>query len=490
MRGLARIALAVTLGVLWLPRPARAQDTWTRAGDLDVQVELGFDGRYVEGGTTWTPVAVTLQTEPRSAPLSGRVVLEAQPLQRVAWFAAPFELPASPTGARTRVVLGVPSWSERSFAVKVEDARGREVPISVAPTERLDAKDRLVLGTRGYGLAAFADPQQHGGGQALVGPIVRLVHASDGVGTTLRDRIPVRPELLSSLTAVILADGPGVPELVRDPERTAAFEEWIHGGGTLVVVGGAGTFWRGTPVEEWLPVTVGARAIPITLAPGALESLGEPRAWGSATDAQLRGDATLLAGSPAHALVAARDLGRGRVVFVAFDPNSGDLRGSAEVTRFLHGILAGTAARNDSVAIPPERLARLSAQAWDEVAPLSVPGLAGVALAALVAAAIAGPVAARRRGRPDRIWVAPLLSAGLAGVVVAVAGIARGPSEVRRIAWVFVDPGGGTGTVVEDTALFSGGERSFELELAPGALPLELERPKVELVDFERAARG
>lgn len=475
------LALALALAGTVLAGPALAQEPSARP-DLLARADVGFDGTFVEG--TWVPLVVTLELPPRAAPLSGRVVVEPLPTERVAWFAAPFSLPGSPSGSRTRVALGVPAWGDKSFAVRVEDESGRELSVVLPSARGLEHRDRLVLVTRLSGLAAFADPPPRGGTPPQ-GPILQLVRAGDGPGVELRDRFPDRPELLQGLGAVVLAEAPGVAELVHDAARTSALEAWVRTGGEVIVVGAGAPYWQGTPVEEWLPVVAtGAREAP---APGSLGFLGLPFGGGTVAEATLRAGGALLEGTPSRPLVAVRPLGAGRVVFLAFDPDAPELRGLAEATRYLRGLVGPS--RSEAFPIPPERLGHLADGVWDEVAPLSVPGLAGIALAALGAAAIAGVGARVRRGRPDRVWVAPVLAALLGGGVVLAASLAREPSHARSLAWVFVEPQGSC-LAVENLALVAGDAASFEVDLAPGAHPVALERRHSELVDFRARRAG
>jgi hypothetical protein len=131
---------------------------------LDVKVEVGFDNLFVDG--TWTPVRVTLATPPRALALSGTVVVEPLPFERVSSFAAPFELPASPEGARARVTVAVPARGDLSFTVRVDDERGRTLAREKPEPRHVDANQRLVLVARASGLSAFADPPARAGGRA------------------------------------------------------------------------------------------------------------------------------------------------------------------------------------------------------------------------------------------------------------------------------------------------------------------------------------
>jgi hypothetical protein len=298
-----------------------------------------------------------------------------------------------------------------------------------------------------------------------------------------RERIPEESWLLEAASGVVLADAPGVRELAQDPLRVRALAEWVERGGTLFVAGGTTPYWSGTSLEELLPVdTPGTRR---QVSSEALAFLGELSGPATVSDATVRPECDLVAGTPSAVLVASRAIGRGRVVFLAFDPDAPTVRPSRELPRLARSLMGSS--RGEPVPIPHERFTELSTRAFEELPPVGIFGLTGIALSVLAAAIVAGPIAARRRVRPALVLVAPALSALLAGAIVLGARLVRRPSETHAIAFVFPD-GPRASAVIEDVALVAGDSTAFELDLAPGALPLLLERPRIELLDF-RARR-
>src|SRR5262249_23569235 len=150
--------------------------------------------------------------------------------------------------------------------------------------------------------------------------------------------IPAHAWALEGVAAVVLADGPGVAELARDDARVAVLTTWVRSGGTLLVTGGSGArFFQGTPLGELLPVDVLPERDEIPAA--ALSPLGAIADPVPVDRASARPSAhTILAGPGGAPIVAERKLGRGRVVFLAFDPDRPPLRGAKNLGAFLSGL--------------------------------------------------------------------------------------------------------------------------------------------------------
>lgn len=476
-----RLALPI-LALVLVASPLRAQG-------VDVQVEAGWDGAFVEDH--WVPLRVTV-TAPAGAPsVTGRLVCEPVLLERVPGCDARFAVtPTREAPGVALVTLAVPARGDLSFTVVAEDEHGRELARS-SPRDlprRLDPKDRLVLLVgRRAGLAALESA-------AAPLPVVRpgpsvVPNPAGRAGTVRVARIgpedfPDRSWVLGG-TTVFLEEGPGMVDLARDEARMAALDAYVRGGATLVVVGGRGVaFWAGSRLEELLPVlangaTVSARARDLGLSGSTATGIPVSRVT---VRTDLKRKAEILVGSDELPIVVRRAHGRGDVVFLAFDPDNLELRAIAELPPFL-GRLVPTA-RTKPPHVRPDRLSDLTTRDLLERSPIGPAGLLGLAAAAAAALVIMGPIGARRRNAPARVLVAPALSALLATLIVIVAALGRPPLDVTVFAYAFVGSDEDQAVVIEDTAVLAGGSTTFDVELFGQATILPLETPKVDLLAF------
>ncbi len=490
MRRIAAVLGAALLAV----SPARGQDQGLR-----IEVEAGWEGSFVEDA--WAPLRVVVSLPPGSPPLRGRLVCEPVPGERVPGTEARFAL--APTAAETAsavVRFAVPARGDLSFTVRAEDEKGTELA-RAAPHDlphRVDSRDHLVLlAGRRSGLAALAQAQASlPAAPSLRGVAMSLANRPPAihVARVEAEEIPDRPWILSAASAVFLEDGDGMVELARDEARLAALEAYARGGATLVIVGGRGAaFWAGSGLERLLPVSASGALSSLT--PRDLAALGAPGGGDArASRAELKdgiGARDLLhdgTGPGEPVLAAERPLGRGRVVFLAFDPDEIQVRGAPAVATLLARLVLES--RGKPPAPSPERLVELTARDLVDRPSLTVAGLMGIAASAAAALIVLGPVAARRRSVPSRVLVAPGLAAALAALVVAVAAATRGPLEVDAIAYGFAESGSDEALVVEDLGAFAGPATSVDVELLGGATVLPLEAPKLDLLAFRERRRG
>jgi hypothetical protein len=497
-------ALAFTLVALGLALPAAP----ARAQELTVEVEPGWEGFFVEDG--WTPLRVTLRAPPGAPPLRGRVVTESLPLERVSCSDAPFTLSPTPAeGSAARLVLAVPAHGDLSFSIRVEDEQGREIATGApaALPRRIEGKDRLVLlAHHDGGLVALEGQMPPAISNPPVAPappgarltrvqmqLLRAAQSAHSSPSAVRlarvapEELGVSPFLLQSVSGIVLMDGPGAVELAQDPERVATLEAFVSDGGSLVIAGGSGTaFWHGSPLERLLPVT--CRGERDQASSRDLAFLGDARSLGPI--AIMR--ATLappVAGTPpaqwlpdAERVVAARAIGRGRVVFLAFDPDQAELRDTPNLGPFLASLVPVAHTRTPLVLA--DRLAEESGRIFFERPSLTTSGLLALAAGTAATIFILGPVAARRRHAPIRTLVAPALSIALAAIVIAVASLTRGPAEARVISWTFTESGAPDAIVVSDLGVYSGNPLEAEVVLDPRASLTPLEAAKVDLLTF------
>ncbi|HZV01670.1 MAG TPA: hypothetical protein VFF73_33475, partial [Planctomycetota bacterium] len=460
--------------------------TPVRAQELEVTVDAGWDGSFVEDA--WTPLKVTLALPEGAKALRGRVVCEPVPLERVPGCSASFTLEPLRGARATAVVrLAAPARGDLSFTVCIEDENGREIGRGLPRDlpRRIDPRDRLVLLVgRKSGLSALepriaprnTPPSKNDPGSARVARIAP-------------EDLPDRSWLLGGTSAVFLADGPGMVELARDPARVAALESFARGGGTVVVIGGRGVaFWAGSALDALLPVAASGETAPA----GArdLAFLGDEARPGLAvSQATLRAGAEDLTGREAggHPLAARRRLGRGQVVFLAFDPDNPDVRAAPELPAFL-ARLAPSAVPKPPFA-RPDRLAEITTEELQERSPLGLLGLVGLGAATLAVLVLLGPVAVKRRHAPGRVVLAPALSALLSVAIVASASLGRGRAQAFSIVYAFAESDDDEALVLEDDALFAGSSTRFELELEGQATPVPLEASRLDLLALRAPGR-
>jgi uncharacterized membrane protein len=196
-------------------------------------------------------------------------------------------------------------------------------------------------------------------------------------------RFPATPEALSAYDVVILSDI-GANTLLLPPEvwlhgqprpnRLKALRTWVAGGGGLIMIGGYFSFqgingsarWRGTPVEEVLPVAIRPYDDRLEIPEGFRAELllpdhpilaGLPGEWplllgASEVTAKARQDVQVLARLPAeeggHPLLVVGRHGRGRTAAWTSDigphwlPKTfSDWPGYALLWRRMLGWLAG-----------------------------------------------------------------------------------------------------------------------------------------------------
>ncbi len=459
------------------------------AQPLEVQVDAGWDGAFVE--ESWAPLRATLTLAAGARPVRGRVVCEPLPFERVPGVAAPFELAPAPDHPATAVVtLALPARGDVSFAVRVEDEHGQELA-RAAPRDlprRLDPKDRLVLlAGRKSGLSALESPFsllaasrfQAGAANPSRPGLVRVARVTPG-------ELPDRPFVLGGVSAVFLEDGPGMLELARDEGRVAALRAFVESGSVLVVVGGRGVaFWAGSALDALLPVDAGGETEPVG---SHLTLLGASARDVPVTRCKLREGAREIVRDPAaveptgKVLAAERSLGRGRTVFLAFDPDNPDLRGVSELPAFLSRLVFDARPAPPAASLPV--LAEITGRTILERPSLGPAGLLGLVLVVAASLVIFGPIAARRRSAPARVLVAPAAAAALAALVVLLAALARPPLESDAIVYAFAESGEDVAYVVEDAVLFSGSAARVDLELAGNASLGPLDAPRLDLLDF------
>lgn len=452
------------------------QATPSRAYELEVVV--GLDGVLQE--ETWAPVLVRVKAHPGEPTLAGTVAVD---LGRDA--VAGGETPVTVVPGQTTLArLVVPIGPGRSYQVRLLDAERR----TVAETDPevagaiLDRDDRLGLLVGADGLLALRASPQKGA--------PRLTRVS---ATELR---PLPECVLDGLAAVVLLpDASGdLRDLARDRAVVDRLSGFVERGGTLVAVGGTPTpFWEGSPLEELLPLArqrarpgrepvatfeelLGPLALAPDEAPAALPIL---RVLPDDT-----AQPVFALGRSGDPLLIRRRLGRGQVLFLAFDPDLPALRTGARAGAFLSQLVP------PRPVAPPrledKELEATARRAFGGVSPLTTTGVSLLGMALLGHVLLVGPVAiliGRRRGPWAALFAPGLFSLLVATGLFLAGAAARGEPAGRALAWSFRrarDPQS-PGRLHLGLGLFAGRGERFRLGLGPGLVPLSTRRDALTL---------
>ena len=214
----ARLALLLLILLVVLPAPTRAKKAPT---GLQMTAEAAFEGRFKFG--YWLPLYITLENA--GSTFTGSVRARVTGPNGTLDFVAPVELTP---GGRKRVTLYVlPNNFSRELAVDLTQAGeillSHKVKVSALPN------DRYVMGV----VAADADPLTTFSSLKLPGRRERPHLITFSLGD-----LPERPEGLGLLNALILND---VDTGSLTPQQQAALQQWVLGGGRLIIGGGSGT---------------------------------------------------------------------------------------------------------------------------------------------------------------------------------------------------------------------------------------------------------
>lgn len=294
----------------------------------------GFDGYYRPG--YWVPLRVNLKNE-GNAINDGILQLSTQSLNSntEVLYKAPVSLAR---GAEKSIFLYV-SLNRNSRDVEVEllDDNGRVVQRQKAPLEILAPEDLL--------FAVVTDSPRGA---------IPLQESRIGTGEVQQvhwaiDEIPPNADVLRAVDMMIIynvdTDALG--------ENITVLEQWVNGGGHLVIHGGFYYFNIIKGLETLLPTTISeAISVPSLEALGAYigypdEKLAQSTQVNQNTphdDAQVLFELSLADGSTVPMIVR-RHIGAGTVDFVAVDPQEGALRDYDAIPILWRELFADTAPR-------------------------------------------------------------------------------------------------------------------------------------------------
>ena len=383
----------------------------TQPEEPGLEAKAGFDGVYEVGMAT--PIVVRVRNE--GPPIEGELRVESGDM-RVGESASI----SLPTGSDKQVTL-IAHLSSLGPDVSVQLVDGGNV-IAETEIDRLRPVSREDLF---YGVAS-SDPGHFAFLEAVSGGRIDAT-----VGYVDLRELPEIPAAWSGLDILVLDD---IDTSRLTDGQSAALRTWIEDGGHLIVTGGAGGLQTAAGLAELLPVAV-----------GGVESIDDLAALGDFAGTEIPGagpyviSSAVLTGGVALVeqdrlpIVAQRNLGRGKVTFIAADPKLAPLAGWEEEAEFW-SLLAGD---------PPDwsplegslRNGFMPAEAVSYIPGLRLPSVAQLVAFAFLYTLVIGPLNylfLRRLKRLGLAWITiPALVLAFSAATFLTGFRARGNATVN-----------------------------------------------------------
>ena len=301
--------------------------------------EAGFNG-YIKQGS-WTPVYITLGT---TDPSDGDLALSITP-DRSRLYSAPVTMAR---GARKQLTLYAPPTVNPIQVLYLNN--GQVMAATTPPIHTLDEADRLVLivSDPADGLNFLNDLHTPFGGKTYVAQLTP-------------DQIPEHTTALDSADVLIFNN---IDTLSLNDAQRAAIRAWVLGGGHLILGGGPGARLTAGGFNDFAPARVGAtvqnspvgilRQLLVPNTVDATSVISTPLILSSATSTSTALIAPVVVLQPAAddtrslissrdtPLVMRRDLGRGTVDQLAFDPTLAPIRDWPDRRMIFAGLLGGS----------------------------------------------------------------------------------------------------------------------------------------------------
>jgi hypothetical protein len=302
------LLVALSLGTLGFSPPQQQQD-------IEIDVAAGFGGYY--RADKWTPVQVTVRNN-GTRDIQGTVQIRTRATDdgREQLFTSPFFVRFG--SERSEYIHVSFEAQTREFSIELLDNEGRVLETQVAQITPVRQRDIL------YGVISEASEQ------------IQLTGLRIGAGAGYQvnwrpEDLPASADALRSLDVITIF---GVANARLSEGQQQALQDWVTGGGHLIVHGGAGTSWQFAReyLDELLPTELlGNETVQDLSALGRL--VGRPSdilapddsAGYIVTENVPRSNANVLLEVENIPVVVREKVGSGVVDFVALDPISNPL---------------------------------------------------------------------------------------------------------------------------------------------------------------------
>jgi hypothetical protein len=435
--------LLLALALAGLVTPAAAQDD-----PITLQAEAGFDNSYRRG--QWTPIRITVANN--GPDVEGLLVVDLP--AGTGGDDIRYQVPVSLPGQSRKVVtlyLGLDGYSS-TWTVQLLAGGKRLAETRVQPRS-VDPEDAL------YAIAS---------GELVDLTVLENLNQDATVAYITLDDLPADAPAWQSLDLLVLND---VDTGTLSPDQLVALRRWVEAGGHLVVTGGPN--WRRTAAAlgDLLPVRVTGDASVYGL--GALDELAAATvATGPFVVAQgTLVDGTALISQDDLPLLARREVGIGRVDWLALDLSLAPLRDWAGTEALWARILPAGDLR------PP--WARPTINIWaareglKSLPALALPSALQMAGFLLAYTLIVGPInyfVLKRLGRRELAWVT------IPGMIVLFSALAyltgfqlRGGDLIfNRLSLVYGSAGADEAYVRSLIGVYSPRRDAYDLALSEG----------------------
>jgi len=327
-RPIVLYALTCILIGVTVPSPVLAQPARQPDAVVSLVVEAGFNTLIKENA--WIPLRITLVNA--GEPLEGEVEVVNTALAFTERFAQPVSLGRD---ARRQITLYV---SPASDSLEVRLVSAGQVLAAATPTVRqLMATDRLVV--------VISDPPD---AYNAIGD----VRAPSGAGSALAalrlEQLPDRVAALASADVIVLSN---VDTALLTQAQRDALHQWVVSGGHLILAGGPAAALVLAGMGDLAPGRAASTLINVT--PASLYDLAQPFAHSALSLLQgplpvsplqpVAPTARSLASSAETPLILRREVGRGLVDQLAFDPSFAPMRDWPGQVALFTALLAGRA---------------------------------------------------------------------------------------------------------------------------------------------------
>jgi hypothetical protein len=313
--------------------------------DIDMHVLPGFDGYHKYG--RWLPLRITLTSVDED--IAAEVTVEIQ--DSTTGTRQIYSVPTALFKATRKVqyLYVLPESFRRSLHVRLVDNHGKEVMRKDISLAAISPEDLLIVvaARSGGGLEFLAEHSQADrspdSSRVMSAPQLRKIYVSysTAYGQVSNLPLPDKWKGYDSVDVIVLGD---ISMDAFSDDQRRAITDWVYGGGTLIVSGGAHSQnLVGTFVENLLPVRINEtrvlESIPSSLSKLAAFSTSQQLGVDTADrETRRRGDAgksphrILVASSELTdkgrviavekdglPIIAEREVGDGKVIFLAFD---------------------------------------------------------------------------------------------------------------------------------------------------------------------------